>query len=92
MPLVTDRLDAEPVIVDIHTVQNSGAGQYAHTDYTSWVTTNDGAVVIDSDNYRICVMIKEAFAKEDICFMSRNVWRHYLGEEQRFPRLADSEK
>jgi glyoxylase-like metal-dependent hydrolase (beta-lactamase superfamily II) len=63
LPLRPETLDAQRITSDLYTVQCSVAGQDAHTEYTSWVITQDGAVVIDPGNYRVCTMLKEELAR-----------------------------
>jgi alkyl sulfatase BDS1-like metallo-beta-lactamase superfamily hydrolase len=59
LPLRPETLDAQEIAGDLHTVQCSVAGQDAHTEYTSWVTTQDGVVIIDPGSYRVCTMLRE---------------------------------
>jgi alkyl sulfatase BDS1-like metallo-beta-lactamase superfamily hydrolase len=63
LPLIPQKLDAQKIANDIYTVQCSVVGQDAHTEYTSWVITKDGAVIIDPGNYRVCTMLKEELAR-----------------------------
>lgn len=62
LPLIPQKLDAQMIANDLYTVQCSVVGQDAHTEYTSWVITKDGAVIIDPGNYRVCAMLKEELA------------------------------
>jgi len=64
IPLVPDKLDVQQVTKDIYTVQLNVVGQDAHVSYTSWVTTDDGVVVIDPGVYHVCALIKEEIARE----------------------------
>ncbi|MBC8477174.1 MAG: MBL fold metallo-hydrolase [Dehalococcoidia bacterium] len=64
LPLVPEKLDAQPVTDGIRVVQNSVVGQDAHTAYTSWVTTPGGTVVIDPGNFRTSSMINKEIARE----------------------------
>ena len=58
VPLVPQKLDAQKIASDIYTVQCSVVGQDAHTEYTSWVITEDGVVIIDPGSYRVCTMLR----------------------------------
>lgn len=59
LPLVPQKLDIQKIASDIYTIQCNVVGQDAHTEYTSWIITTDGVVVIDPGNYRVCTMLNE---------------------------------
>lgn len=59
LPLIPQKLDAQKIASDLYTVQCSVVGQDAHTEYTSWVITADGVVIIDPGSYRVCAMLRE---------------------------------
>jgi len=63
IPLVPQELDIQKITSDIYTVQCSVVGQDAHTEYTSWVITEDGVVIIDPGSYRVCTMLKDELDK-----------------------------
>lgn len=80
IPLQPDKLDAVKVTRDIWVVQNSVLGQDAHTSYTGWVTTAEGAVVIDPGNFRTCQMIKDAVAKDTGKTVRYIIYTHAHGD------------
>ncbi|HEY40459.1 MAG TPA: MBL fold metallo-hydrolase [Dehalococcoidia bacterium] len=59
IPLAPEELDIQKITSDIYTIQCSVVGQDAHTQYTSWVITEDGVVIIDPGSYRVCTMLRE---------------------------------
>jgi alkyl sulfatase BDS1-like metallo-beta-lactamase superfamily hydrolase len=63
IPLAPQELDIQKITSDIYTVQCSVVGQDAHTEYTSWVITEDGVVIIDPGSYRVCTMLREELDK-----------------------------
>ncbi len=63
VPLAPQELDKQRITSDIYTVQCSVVGQDAHTEYTSWVITEDGVVIIDPGSYRVCTMLREELDK-----------------------------
>ena len=64
VPMVPQTLDARLVTDSLWVVQNSVLGQDAHTSYTGWVATAEGAVVIDPGNFSTCQMIQEKITGE----------------------------
>ena len=63
IPLAPQELDKQKITSDIYTVQCGVVRQDAHTEYTSWVITDDGVVIIDPGSYRVCTMLREELDK-----------------------------
>ena len=80
LPLTPGSLDAQRVTEDVWVTQNSVLGQDAHTSYTGWVVTPEGAVVIDPGNFRTCHLIREAIAADGGKTVNYIVYTHAHGD------------
>ena len=63
IPVVPDKLEVHKLNHSIRTVQ-CNLFQEAHYSYTSWVITNEGAVIIDAGTGTVAPLVKEEIAKE----------------------------